>query len=190
MATTKKKAEKQTADDVFAQLAKRYQWRVGRGIYSMFSREGDAAVAAAVRSVRKAMKDGVVATPDDVRQALRARMERVGKRFAEAFDSEVWIHLVHEFKDVIPPGLVWPRGWLEYGDNAETWVQRMLKELKWDAPRLARALSLPETSDEAALWCGLETFWKGHGLCSAGEIVYHLMCIDALPSLLPPEDLR
>ncbi len=101
-------------EDCYPVGDKAYLERVRRGIYAMFSREGDAAVAAVVAAVRAQMADGQLATPVDVREALHERMWEVEERFAEKADSEVWLSLTYAFEDIIPEGVTWPRGWLEH----------------------------------------------------------------------------
>ena len=94
---------------------KAYLERVRRGIYAMFSREGDAAVAAVVAAVRAQMAEGQLRPPVAVRKALHERMRGLDKeRFGEKDNSEVWLSLTYAFEDIIPEGVNWPRGWLEF----------------------------------------------------------------------------
>ena len=71
-----------------------YTERIGRGVYGMYSRAGNAAVQAA-----RAL--GQAATSEDVRAVLQARMSDVEQRFDEANDSEVWLHLTAAFEDIL-----------------------------------------------------------------------------------------
>ena len=107
------------SEDCYPCGDKAYRELARRGIYAMYSREGDAAVAA----VRAQMAEDQLATPVAVREALHKGMRAVDKeRFGEKDDSEVWILLTYAFEDITPAGVTWERGWLQYEDRMKKYL--------------------------------------------------------------------